>query len=319
MPQPDFGNLISKYLDPTPCPFASCERHAQTDPHHTPLRRRVCPPWPPPAARRRLSPRPAPIATAQPQRRPARAALGLVAVSIARCSRAHRRLRAGSCRMLLCRRRRALPPSPATLTVRTCGTASAGAVPLPIDASKPGRQPAATADQRGYCRANQRRGQVRRPRLAPSAAAAAIAQAAADRVGLAAAAARIEAPAQASHARLRVLPQTDGVEAPPRRTSNSRTDRLARSKVSDAGDRYRLCAVRWPKTPRRLVPQCCCCGSRQRHDQPRRRGAAAHRARSAALPHRRRPGRSERRRRAARDALSVTPACAAAARRLLHC
>ena len=110
-----------------------------------------------------------------------------------------------------------------------------------------------------------------------------------------------------------------GVEAPPRRASNSLTDRLARSKVSDAGDRYRLCAVRWPKTRRRLVPQCCCCGSRQRHDQRCRRGAAAHRARSAALPHRRRPGRSERRRRAARDALSVTPACAAAARRLLHC
>jgi len=99
----------------------------------------------------------------------------------------------------------------------------------------------------------------------------------------------------------------------------STSDRLARSKGSDAGDRYRLCAVRWPKTRRRLVPQCCCCGSRQRHDQRCRRGAAAHRARSAALPHRRRPGRSERRRRAARDALSVTPACAAAARRLLHC
>ena len=219
------------------------------------------------------------------------------------------------CRMLLSRRRRALPPSPAAQAVRTCGATSARAVPLPSDASEPGRQPAATADQRGYCRANQRRGQVRRPCLAPSAAAAAIAQAAAGRAGHAAAAARVEAHAQASRARLRMQLQTGGAEAPPRRTSNSRTDRLARSKVSDAGDRYRLRAVRWPKTRRRLVPQCCCCGSRQRHDQRCRRGAAAHRARSAALPHRRRPGRSERRRRAARDALSVTPACAAAARR----
>mmetsp|Transcript_70387 Transcript_70387/g.211677 ORF Transcript_70387/g.211677 Transcript_70387/m.211677 type:complete len:244 (-) Transcript_70387:71-802(-) len=112
------------------------------------------------------------------------------------------------CRMQLSRRRRALPPSPAAQAVLTSGAASARVLPVPSDASEPGRQPAATADPRGYCRANLRRGQVRRPRLAPSAAAAAIAQAAADRVGLAAAAARIEAPAQASHARLRVLLQT---------------------------------------------------------------------------------------------------------------
>lgn len=89
MPQPEFGNLISG-SDAVSVRFQ--QRHAQSDPHHTPLRRRVSPPWPPPAARRRLSPRPAPTATAQPQRQPASTALGLVAFSIARRSRVHRRL-----------------------------------------------------------------------------------------------------------------------------------------------------------------------------------------------------------------------------------